>query len=186
LWADRLSPIREARRRHPLETEMGLTWEAILDSIDEAFRLKVAVYGRAAEKHLERTLIDSRAFDRVSAIDADGRPDFSVRYRGVDFTIECKNVLRAQSRRGIKVDFQKTRAAKNNPCSRYYSPNDFDVLAACLYPVTEEWRFEYCPTVTMLEHPRCPGRLANNVYVGSGGVWAENLLLVLDGLLSRR
>ena len=37
----------------------------------------------------------------------------------------------------------RTRASKADPCSRFYSPNDFDVVAACLHAVSERWEFRY-------------------------------------------
>jgi hypothetical protein len=44
-------------------------------------------------------------------------------------TVECKNVAREPDRDRIP---KRTRAAMGNPCSRYYEPTDFDVVAACL------------------------------------------------------
>lgn len=78
------------------------------------------------------------------------KPDFSVRYRGSEpILIECKNVLRQTLADGtIKVDFQKTRASKGDPCSRFYKASDFQVLAACLHPCTEKVGLQFPP------HPR--------------------------------
>lgn len=192
LLADRLSarPPSEVARFapeatfvHPLEKEMGLSADELLNMIGSAFRLKVAVKGWAAETHLEKHLEHVDGIDDLQQLDEDGRPDFEVHYRGRGpFFIECKNVLRRRSRGLPKVDFQKTRAAKGNPCSRYYLADDFDVLAACLHPVTESWEFRFRPTATMDEHPKCPGRIRhNNVFV-NGDAWDEDVGAVLASL----
>jgi hypothetical protein len=64
-----------------------------------------------------------------------------------------------------KLDFQRTRAAKSDPCSRYYMPSDFQVLAACLHPVTEQWEFRFALTSKLPAHGICPGRIDNNIRV---------------------
>lgn len=93
--------------------------------------------------------------------------------------IECKNVL-ARTQQGLpKVDFQKTRASKADPCSRYYKPTQFQVLAACLHPITSQWDFRFAPTGTLAPHPKCVGRLASNVLVKA---WQDDLRVVLDQL----
>lgn len=168
---------------HPLEMELGLSAREILDMIDGAFRLKVAVRGSAAEQHLQSHLEAVSGMDEVVLIDADGQPDFRVVYRGCPpVHIECKNVLRRKTPGGlVKVDFQRTRASKKDPCSRYYQPLDFQVLAACLHPVTEEWEFRFCETLALPQHKSCPGRLASNVVV-EDGIWTgavEEMLVEL-------
>ena len=167
---------------HPLELELGLSAHEILDMINEAFRLKVAVRGNAAEKHLQAHLEGVPGMDEVELIDADGQPDFRVVYRGCEpVHIECKNVLRRLSRGTPKVDFQRTRASKNDPCSRYYSPSEFEVLAACLHPITEAWTFQFCETGLLPPHHKCTGRLSNNVPV-DGPYWTPSIAEVLTDL----
>ncbi|MGH9421819.1 MAG: hypothetical protein ACRD3J_17715, partial [Thermoanaerobaculia bacterium] len=166
--------------RHPLELQLGLPASEILDVISGAFRLAAAVRGGVAEHHLDRYLREVPGVRHVRHIIEDGKPDFEVEYRRKPFLIECKNVL-ARPQKGLpKVDFQKTRASKADPCSRYYKPAQFQVLAACLHPITKQWEFRFTPTETLEPHPRCIGRLASNVLVKRD--WPENLRVVLDQL----
>lgn len=178
LLADKMESRRIDREiDHPLEQLYGLSAREILDVIWRRFRLGVAVRGGVAEFHLARYLRSQPEVSAVTDIDEDGRPDFSIIYRDRPLLIECKNVLRSKSQ--FEVDFQKTRAAKNNPCSRYYDPRAFDVLAACLHPITEKWEFKFARTATLDEHKKCPGKLASKVIV-AGQNWAPDLPSLLD------
>jgi hypothetical protein len=182
LLANRMiTPPSSSREPHPLELELGLSAGAILDMIGNASRLKIAVRGSAAEHHLGRYLEAQGEFTRVESIDKDGQPDFSVTFRGDEYLIECKNVLRRTNKSGdAKVDFQKTRASKNNPCSRYYRPNQFHLLAACLHPVTEQWEFRFAATTALAPHKTCEGRLASNVVVNGNKVWGTSPAAMIE------
>lgn len=172
--------LLRAPGRHPLELQLGLPASDILDIISGAFRLAAAVRGGVAEHHLERHLREVPGVRQVRHIIEDGKPDFEVEYRRKPFLIECKNVL-ARTQRGLpKVDFQKTRASKADPCSRFYKPTQFHVLAACLHPVTLLWEFRFTETGTLESHPKCEGRLASNVLVKKN--WPDDLRVVLDQL----
>lgn len=100
-------------------------------------------------------------------LQGDGRPDISLRWKGgAPILIECKNTLRTIYADGRpKVDFQKTRASKGDPCSRYYRPEDFPVLAACLHAVTETWEFRFALTTNLEPHKTCAGRISSNIGV---------------------
>lgn len=166
--------------RHPLEVQLGLSSAEILDVISGAFRLAAAVRGGVAEHHLERHLRQISGLRHVRHIVEDGRPDFEVEYRNRRFLIECKNVL-ARTQQGLaKVDFQKTRASKADPCSRYYKSAQFQVLAACLHPITQQWEFRFAATTTLPPHAKCVDRLASNVLVQP--TWPSDLKAVLDQL----
>lgn len=166
--------------RHPLELQLGLPASEILDIISGAFRLAAAVRGSVAERHLETYLRKVPGVRHVRHIIEDGKPDFEVEYRRKPFLIECKNVL-ARPQKGLpKVDFQKTRASKVDPCSRYYKPTQFHVLAACLHPITQLWEFRFTPTTTLQPHRTCEGRLSPNVLVNQN--WPGDLRVVLDHL----
>ena len=155
-----------ARPGHPLESELGMTANELLDMISGAFRLKVAVRGSVAEHHLRLHLESIPDMTEVTPLDRDGQPDFRVVYRkGPPVLIECKNVLRRVSGTLPKVDFQRTRASKGDPCSRYYRRSDFDVLAACLHPVTEQWTFRFAPTRALPPHKHCEDRISQHVLV---------------------
>ena len=130
---------------HPLVEEFRLTSAEILNVIAGARRLKMAVRGWVAEEHLRDTLTKTPGVTDCERLDEDGSPDIRLRYQGgPPLTVECKNVLRQPDKNGNpRVDFQRTRAAKSDPCSRYYAPSDFNVIAACLHAVTEKWEFRY-------------------------------------------
>lgn len=159
---------------HTLTKELELTGDAILDLIQGARRLKMAVRGWVAEHHLERLLATLPGVDECRRLDEEGQPDITLRYKGSrPLLIECKNALRTKASDGSpRVDFQRTRASKNDPCSRYYRPDDFNILAACLHSVTESWEFRFILTGSLPEHQKCTGRIQSNLKVGPG--WSNN------------
>jgi Methylase-associated X1 len=165
---------------HALELQLGIPAAEILNVITSQFRLAAAVRGGVAEYHLERYLRGLPDVRKVHHIIEDGKPDFEIEYRRELFLIECKNVLRHLYAKRPKVDFQKTRAAKGDPCSRYYKPTQFDVLAACLHPVTQTWEFRFAPTSGLSPHLTCPGRLSPNVPVAE--TWPSDLRVLLDAM----
>lgn len=165
---------------HVLEAQFGIAAERILDLIHEEFRLAAAVRGSVAEHHLERYLRNVRGIETVTHLHQDGEADFSIEYEGKSYKIECKNVLRHMQGGRPKVDFQKTRAAKSNPCSRYYGRSQFQVLAACLYPVTQKWEFRFVATSALPSHKTCPGRIASTVLVDD--TWSVDLAALLKRL----
>lgn len=153
---------------HPLLRELELGADEVLELIASARRLKMAVRGWVAEEHLRATLSRVDGITRCERLDEEGGPDLLVRYRGGPaLTVECKNVLRVvnKARNLPRIDFQRTRAAKGDPCSRYYAPDDFNVIAGCLHAVTERWEFRYALPATLDAHQKCVGKLASNVLV---------------------
>lgn len=164
----------ERAARHVLETEFGLSARQILDLLDEHARLRTAVRGSVAEKHLFEQL---QAIPDLSVewLDEDGRPDFFVAYDGFEDFIECKNTSARTYKDGrMKVDLQRTRAPKNNHCGRYYEPSEFGILAACTHAVTGAWDFKFAPTTFLPERPDCPGRIDCNIRVG-GEYWTDRV-----------
>jgi len=154
-------------RLHALTQEFELSADEILDLIQSAPRLKMAVRGWVAERHLLEYLQEFPDIEECSPLEGEGQPDLRVRLRGGSpVLIECKNILRDTYADGAyKLDFQRTRASKGDPCSRYYRPEEFDIAAACLHPRTEEWEYRYALTREMGEHTRCPGRITNRIRV---------------------
>lgn len=163
---------------HALAQEFQLSEREVLDLIGSANRLKVAVRGWVAEEHLWRQLRTLPGITKCSRLEGDG-PDLRVwlpNQRVV--TIECKNVLRETNREGLaRLDFQRTRAAKADPCSRYYSPKDFDIVAACLHAITKEWEFRFSLTSQLALHKKCAGKLSSAVCVDNR--WSRDPLSVL-------
>jgi len=172
LLADKLATMQSRARAesfsHALLDELGVAPEALFDLIQGASRLKMAVRGWVAEAHLETRLSGIEGVTECKRIEAEGQPDISLRWKGsAPILIECKNTLRQTYADGRpKVDFQRTRASKSDPCSRYYAPSDFPILAACLHAITERWEFQYALTAELPEHRNCEGRIANMLPVG--------------------
>lgn len=172
-----------SRGTHTLLDELQIAPAALFDLIASASRLKMAVRGWVAETHLETYLKSIDGVTECVRIEEDGKPDIMLRWRGSrPITVECKNVLRTTYADGApKLDFQRTRAAKSDPCSRYYASSDFDVVAACLHPVTERWEFRFALTRELPEHGRCMGRIDSNVRVDRN-VFATDLSMTLGRL----
>lgn len=156
---------------HPLVKQFELSPDEILDLISGARRLKMAVRGWVAEEHLRSTLAASPGITHCERLDEEGGPDLEVAWHnGPPLFVECKNVGRTPDRFGNpRIDFQRTRASKGDPCSRYYQPADFDIVAACLHGVTETWDFRYVLPAVLAPHKICEGRISNNVRVD--GSW---------------
>ena len=177
LLVERLAP-RSTSAVHPLENQFELSATQILDVISKASRLHTAVRGGVAELHLKRHLETVSELTKVVSLDEDGRPDFVVGYSGRDFTVECKNLLRSATATKPRIDFQKTRASKSDPCSRYYRSDAFDVLAACLHPLTQRWEFRFCRISTLARHSKCQDHCSPRV-VAAGDNWFEDIREVL-------
>ncbi len=154
-------------QEHPLVQQFGLGADEILSLIMETRRTKMAVRGVVAEEHLRKMLSEVDGVTSCERPDEEGGPDIRLSYRkGPPLTVECKNVAREKDRQGnAKVDFQRTRAAKGDPCSRYYMPADFDIVAACLHAVTTRWDFKFVLSGMLPPHKKCDGRIDSNVKV---------------------
>lgn len=165
---------------HALTEELSMSGREVLNLIQGASRLKMAVRGWVAEHHLEQFLQTIPDVTECRRLDEEGRPDIELRFkRSRPILVECKNVLRVMAADGsARVDFQRTRAAKGDPCSRYYRPGDFQILAACLHAVTERWEYRFIPTMALPPHARCPGRIQSNLRVGAA--WHENPAAAFD------
>lgn len=156
--------------------ELQLSSDEVLEVIARTKRLKMAVRGWVAEEHLRTTLGRVPGVTDCEALNADGGPDLRLRYRdGPPLSIECKNVLRVpnKTKNLPRIDFQRTRASKSDPCSRYYAPEDFHIVAGCLHAVTESWEFRYVASVVLDPHQKCIGKLASNVVVDER--WSTDL-----------
>lgn len=153
---------------HPLLREFDMDADAVLELIANARRLKMAVRGWVAEEHLRATLAKVDDVSDCERLDIEGGADIRLRYRGgPPLSIECKNVLRVPAKRLNlpRIDFQRTRAAKGDPCSRYYAPSDFDIVAGCLHAITTNWEFRYVVPSSLDPHRSCDGKLASNVII---------------------
>jgi hypothetical protein len=145
----------------------------------------MAVRGWVAEKHLKDLLASTPGVTHCEWLDKEGAPDLHIRIgSGPLLTVECKNVLRQTDREGLpRLDFQRTRASKKDPCSRYYAPSDFDVVAACLHAVTERWEFRYILPQDIPTHGKCAGKLANNLRIDRS--WHRDPMPVFEAAASK-
>jgi len=182
LLAEKALPVVSIKRAatHALVKELGLPENALFDLIHQTGRLKMAVRGWVAEVHLEEFLQTVHGVDNCKRLNEEGQPDLIVQYKGrTPILVECKNVLRAPNAHGLaRVDFQRTRASKSDPCSRYYRVSEFSLLAACLHARTERWDFMFAPTVGLPPHPTCVGRLKSSLSVDAG--WYSDAEKALD------
>lgn len=165
---------------HALAVEFDLSEHEVLTLIGDTPRLKMAVRGWIAEEHLVRHLRGIPGVTDCARLTSEGSPDVSLRFKGSKpLTVECKNVLRKTTRDGLpRLDFQRTRAAKSDPCSRYYRPGDFDIVAACVHAVTEHWEFRYSQTNRLGAHPTCAGRLSSKVNIDAGWIASPEPVLM--------
>lgn len=165
--------------RHALEEQFGLSAPEILDVIDRRFRLGVALKGGVAEHHLQRELRADPVVASAEQIDKDGKPDFDVQLTdGRRVLVECKNVSPLRYADGaMKVEVQKTRSQRDNPAGRLYLPEQFDVVAACLFSATGLWEFRYRAAADLEASPRFRGRIAPIQRVDD--TWQESLVAAL-------
>ena len=167
-------------RVHDLAREFELTEGEVLDLISESRRTKMAVRGAVAELHLERFLAQVHDVEDCRRLDAASAGDVGLRFRGSDLlTVECKNVLRNRNSQGLALlDFQRTRASKADPCSRFYTPDDFNLVAACLNSVTEAWEYRFALPGDLDAHRTCEGRIAPRAPIN--GRWLHDPLPALE------
>jgi len=157
-------PTISADHLHALAKEFALPEKKVLDLISERRMLKMAVRGSVAEEHLVNTLRKVPGVEDCHRLEGDRGPDVALSFHGTSVTVECKNSSRVRTKDGFeKIDLQRTRVSKADPCSRYYKPSEFDVVAACIHAVTEKWEFKYALTTDLDPHSACVGRLSNNV-----------------------
>ncbi len=162
--------------KNETEDYFGLSVNELLEIIHGTPRLLMPVRGWVAERHLKTLLENTEGIDSCTQLEQDGRPDFEIVYKGgKPMLIECKNVLRKTLADGtIRLDFQKTRASKGDPCSRFYKPSDFEILAACLHPCTEKWQFKFHLTSNLaLRKDSCTSHFNSNVRITED--WTEDI-----------
>jgi hypothetical protein len=180
-----LSQLQAKGTIHPLASELELTPDQILELIAGARRLKMAVRGWVAEEKLREALAALPGVAECERLDQEASGDIRLRWRGgPPLLVECKNVMRKTNAAGHpKIDFQRTRASKADPCSRYYAPTDFDVLAGCLHAVTEHWEFRYIDPHVLEPRQGCPGKLDNRLIVDER--WMDQAAAAFDAAYAR-
>jgi len=171
-------PAISAKHLHALAAEFALPEKKVLDLISERRMLKMAVRGSVAEEHLVNVLRVVPGVRDCHRLEDDHGPDVALSFHGANITVECKNSSRVRTKDRLeKIDLQRTRASKADPCSRYYKPSEFDLVAACIHAVTEKWEFKYALTGDLDPHGICAGRLSNNVKLDQR--WTQDASAVL-------
>lgn len=180
--------------RHPLEDEFNASAWDILSAIQRGFRARVDVKGKLAEYFLNQQfegLVASKVLDQCIWQDKDGEPDFLVTYHGETLRVECKNVRTHELFKkppAYKVEIQKTRNAIGGGPSRGYRSDEFDVLAACLFNHTHEWKFLYTAAASLRRRDDAPDFLLvmQPVPTAVNPPWHESLVEALDEALRLR
>lgn len=172
-------PVPTMDRLHALTKELELDASEVLDLIQSAPRLKMAVRGWVAETHLLRLLETVPGVTSAEPLRREGGADLSVQYEGRRLVVECKNVARVPTKDGLAtLDFQRTRSSQGDPCSRFYDPTDFDMVAACLHARTRRWEFRFAdPRALDRRTKNCTHKLSNNVRIDDR--WKEDAAAVL-------
>ena len=171
-----------------LEQEFELTPQKILEIIQRSPRAKQLVKGFIAEFKLEEVLFQLKKDGKIedfNRIDKDSQPDFRVLFKRTEMTVECKNVMSGTifSDGSPKVDFQRTRNARDDPTSRFYTVDDFDVLAACMHNQTGKWEFLFIRTRDLDRDIKYGDPyLRKSVKVRKEPPWENDLVKVLDAV----
>lgn len=181
---------------HPLEELLNASARDILDAITRGFRAQVDVKGKLAELYLWHRLDALQRCGSISALewsDKDGEPDFSLSYRGHRLTIQCKNVrsgkgrCRAAEPGSFRVELQKTRGGvdlKTGEKTRLYRPDEFDIVAVCLFNQKRVWEYAYVAARDLACHRKQADRLEvmHPVPQPLALPWHDDLLTVLQAL----
>lgn len=181
---------------HPLETTLNASARDILDAVSSGFRAQVDVRGKLAELYLYRVLTglqDQGVLSELRWSDADGEPDFFLRYRNHHFSIQCKNVRSGTSRcRGgepgsFRVELQKTRGgidARTGQKTRLYRPDEFDIVAVCLFNQERAWRYVYAASKDLARHRKQTDRLEvmHPISRPTTPPWRDDLVETLESL----
>lgn len=172
-------PPEPGQVHHALEDEFELTSLEILEIIATRARLNIAVPGGVAEHHLALRLRDDPQVASFRSLDEDAQPDFAVGLvDGRRLTIECKNASpRLYADGTVKVEVQKTRSQRGDPAGRLYRPDQFDVVAACLWAVSGLWEFRYKASVGLERHEVFADRIRPIQRVD--GTWSHELAAAL-------
>ncbi len=187
---------RENSIGHPLEETLNAPARDILDAISSGFRAQVDVKGKLAELYLYRRLEVLHRRSVISELrwsDRDGDPDFFLCYKGHHLTIQCKNARSGKERckggeaGSFRVELQKTRSGvdiKTGEKTRLYRPDEFDIVAVCLFNQKRVWEYVYAAAGDMARHHTQTDRLQvmHPICQPSVSPWHDDLMEVLEAL----
>ncbi len=175
---------------HDIETAFGASAWHILNAIGKGFRAQADVKGKLAEYFLYPQLEDLKKKKRIEDVewfDKDGKPDFVLTVGGRSLRLECKNV-RSGKVKGKKepcaIELQKTRNSIGGGPTRGYKIDAFDMVAACLFNQTGEWKFLFSATVNLQRQPIWPDylQIIQDVPTSPKGTWRGTVAEVLEDL----
>jgi transcriptional regulator with XRE-family HTH domain len=185
-----ISPAELLDERHTLSTKLNAPACDILDAIDRGFRAQIDVKGKLAELYMNRqfeAMRNSGAIKGVTWQDADGKPDFVVKYRGREIIVECKNIRNEVFARppSYKGELQRTRNSMDGTPTRGYKAGDFDVLGVALFNQTGRWEYLYVATKRLERRPTMPDFLVimQRVPMTPDEVWTPDPLRAFDDAL---
>lgn len=179
--------------RHPVEQEMGLTAQEILDVVQRNDRVYQMIRGVVAEWQLDRLLQRLKQAGKIDSFEhimRDGQPDFRITVGPQTLRLECKHV---RTEHGVvktfkngerSVDFQRTRNQLKGRAGRHYKPDDFELLATAEHSSDGEWTFkfirtEHLPTSTV-EGQTVFDTVVHVPADTKGTHWGTELTTVLD------
>jgi hypothetical protein len=75
----------------------------------------------------------------------------------------------------LRAETQKTRASRNDPMSRFYRVDQFEIIAACLFNATGQWDYRFARAVDLVRMAGSPEYLATMQRIGDGEPWFYSL-----------
>jgi hypothetical protein len=198
--ADQRSLFEMLRTRiaiHPLEAEFGAPAEVILEAISRSSDLsKRGVLGLIAEAALKVHVLDRMDDWELLSPPSEAAFDFGLRRDGrlVRIQVKRQRQERHQPKRWrddpslFVVETQRTRSGrgKDGEQTRPYRFEDFDVLAVCMQPCTDDWTcFRFARTVDLLpreDDARCLAVL-QPVSLKPNEVWHHSLEVTISRLV---
>lgn len=160
------------------ELLQDVTIEEIMEAVDENPSLRGFLQGYIAEIKLKKQLMSLEGIESVQKI-PDRSPlkgDFMVEVGDKSVTIEVKSVSSHNAKEDFlnggktgKISLKRTDSTKlDNGETTYCLPKgEFDILAACMFPVTGKWEFQFINTKYLQESEKSPGRLSTTVHVST-------------------
>lgn len=185
-----LSLLRERHPVHPIEQKFGASAEIILEAIDRASDLSQrGVLGLIAEASFQVNVID-RLVAWVSDPPSSDEPfDYRLRRGSETVRIQVKRQRLVKGKpmryRGgstlYVAETQRSRGGTNSQTgeeTRPYRFGEFDILAVCMQPVTNDWSsFRFTPQRWLIPRTENPAylRVLQPVSLEPNDDWADGL-----------
>ncbi len=188
-WLRSLHPI------HSLEARWGVPAEVVLEAISRASDLSQrGVLGLIAEAVFQKHIVEQLEGWSSAKVPPDAAYDFSL--RRPDGTSARIQVKLQRRERGVPkqwrgsdeyfvVETQRTRSGRGaeGQSTRPYRFGEFDVLAVCMQPSTDDWTcFRFIPQASLLPRKGDPSCLEvlQPVALGPNEYWFKTLEECVD------